>query len=116
ILFNRSTNNTGDGIRLNPRMAGPIVIQGNDLSSNGRSGVNATPSLPSATGPVTIEDNTAFNNVLYGIEVGDGTTRVIDNIGVNNGTDLFWDGIGSGSCWRGNIFGTSSPDTLPACP
>jgi parallel beta-helix repeat protein len=32
------------------------------------------------------------------------------------GVDLFWDGTGTGNCWRGNIFTASYPSSLPICP
>ena len=30
--------------------------------------------------------------------------------------DLAWDTTGVGNCWANNVFGTSFPDPLPACP
>jgi parallel beta-helix repeat protein len=32
------------------------------------------------------------------------------------GVDLLWDGSGSGNCWSRNVYHTSFPDVLPACP
>ena len=31
-------------------------------------------------------------------------------------SDLIWDGSGKGNCWGDNVFATSYPDELPACP
>ncbi len=54
--------------------------------------------------------------------------RIILNELENNGTvpqadpffdalraDLLWDGSGTGNCWSGNQFATSTPSALPAC-
>lgn len=54
-------------------------------------------------------------------------SQLFDNIVLRNGrapdpklapfpgADLLWDGSGFGSCWGGNRFRTSFPDSLPAC-
>jgi parallel beta-helix repeat protein len=32
------------------------------------------------------------------------------------GVDLLWDGSGNNNCWKNNLFATSYPSPLPACP
>jgi parallel beta-helix repeat protein len=93
---------------------------------------------------VTIEDNTAIGNQSAGIVLAQLPPQVaaldprinpfpIDTHVRNNtvqgngdapdpklspfpGADLLWDLSGSGDCWAGNVFKTSFPTTLPACP
>jgi hypothetical protein len=55
--------------------------------------------------------------------------RIVGNRLKNNGTvrqpdplfdalraDLIWDGSGTGNCWSRNVFASSTPAQLPACP
>jgi len=59
------------------------------------------------------------------IEPNPDGARIIGNNVTGNGgaspipflpaVDLLWDGSGTGNCWKGNTFGSSVPDPLPAC-
>ena len=62
------------------------------------------------------------------IEPNPDGAQVIKNVVKNNGSappalpipvpgvDLFWDGSGTGNCWRDNNYTSSYPESLPACP
>ena len=63
-----------------------------------------------------------------GIDPDPVNDRILANRLIENGTvplanpffealraDLIWDGSGTGNCWSGNRFATSTPPELPAC-
>jgi hypothetical protein len=63
-----------------------------------------------------------------GIDPDPVNDRILGNRLIKNGTvpledpffdalraDLIWDGSGTGNCWSGNRFSTSTPPELPAC-
>jgi nitrous oxidase accessory protein NosD len=94
-------------------------IEDNTVSFNRGSGIVAGAGL---AGTRLVQDNLVSFNKIDGISVigtditeTPGPVQVIGNYVVRNGTDLVWDGVGTGNCWQQNIFGTSSPRVLPAC-
>ncbi len=92
------------------------IIEDNSISWNGGSGIL----IQGGGHPgVVVQDNMVSSNGIYGISVimgSTGSTQVVGNRVVrNNGTDLFWNGVNTNSCWSQNVFGTSSPQTLPPC-
>jgi parallel beta-helix repeat protein len=117
----------------------PITITNNDFSGNGQDGIatlsegtitdnrangNGRDGISIANGSGSIvQNNMANSNGRRGIGLGDllsqpsgNDNRISLNLVLGNGLDLFWDGNGFGNCWSRNIFDTSSPAPLPACP
>lgn len=100
---------------------GDITFEANLVEKNQGDGVVLTnhASIP-APGNLVME-NVVRDNSGNGISVlnSDATdsNRIVQNDSKKNtGVDLFWDGIGTASCWNQNDFKTSSPATLPICP
>ena len=111
IRGNFILNNDQDGIRLAGGSC--VVIEDNYVNRNGGSGI-----LVTDRDTCVIRNNTANANDVYGIGVSNGVSngaQVTGNRALRNGTDLFWNGIGTG-CWAENVFKTSQPAVLPACP
>lgn len=114
ITDNDFCGNTQDGIAT----LSEGTITDNRADGNGRDGI----SIANGSGSV-VQANMANSNGQRGIGLGDLLTqpagndnRISLNLALGNGTDLFWDGNGSGNCWSRNIFDTSSPVLLPQCP
>jgi hypothetical protein len=43
------------------------------------------------------------------------SVQVLGNYTMRNGTDLFWNELGTTNCWQQNVFTTTSPLVLPGC-
>lgn len=114
ILGNQILNNRTDGILLNSTESGTMIIEDNDIHSNGGNGILLTRDARSAL----VRDNRITNNRGAGIGADNegvvGNHRIIGNRLSRNGTDLFWNGT-VGACWRQNVFRTSSAAALPEC-
>jgi len=117
VVGNTFSRNTGGGVSL---AGGNISFETNLVEQNQGDGVVLTnhASLP-APGNLVL-DNVVRENSGNGISVlnSDATdsNRIAQNESrKNTGFDLFWDGVGTTSCWIYNDFKTSSPATLP-CP
>jgi hypothetical protein len=121
IRGNVVTLNQGTGIQigstagrsseaLTATIAPCQTVEDNTVTFNGGSGIAVTGV------PAQVQDNIVSFNRINGISETNipTTNQVIGNRLRNNGTDLFWDGIGT-VCWQQNIFNTSSPATLPPC-
>lgn len=130
------TNNvlTGNN-RPNP------VVDPSDVLSRLPSGVGL---LNLGGDSVTVQDNRMTQNKSAGIAIVQvppdiaaldpriepfpDNNAIVHNVAVQNGrdpdpkiapfpgSDLLWDLSGTGNCWARNIFQTSYPTTLPACP
>ncbi len=84
--------NGGDGIVVRAAYHGDQVVQDNMVSSNQGNGIT-----------------------ILGNANSQGKIQIIGNYSKHNGTDHFWDEIGTNYCWQQNVFDTSSPQTLPPC-
>ena len=125
LRSNRIVNNKANGFeapaRISPLSLSPLypmgpcfAIEGNDISSNGGSGIVVVGRYD-----VLIRDNMVRNNQINGISLTGpyGSNQVIGNRAQDNGIDLFWDSASSDNCWSQNIFCTSSPapELFPPC-
>jgi nitrous oxidase accessory protein NosD len=113
---NTITSNNDNGIQVN--VAGPAggpTIEDNQVLSNG--GIGIAVIAGTILTNTLVQDNIVRSNKGNGISITGNTmnTRVTGNRSSGNATDLTWDGKGT-SCWALNVFGTSSPVFLPACP
>jgi parallel beta-helix repeat protein len=113
VTSNDFSGNTQDGIDV----LSQATIASNQVNGNGGNGIT----LANASGSL-VQSNTANSNVLNGIGLGNllgftsGNNNTIkSNRALGNATDLFWDGVGTGNCWKGNTFDTNNR-TLPSCP
>jgi parallel beta-helix repeat protein len=108
ISGNQILGNRGNGISL---LGGGDAgtIQGNVIGGNGGSGVTGA-----VAHGMLIQDNFVNANRANGIDLNfDG--QVIGNRLAGNGTDLHFGGQGT-TCFAQNIFQSSVPAVLPACP
>jgi len=126
IHGNQITLNLGNGIQsgrtggMSSRTQASAItdcaIQDNTVSWNGGSGIVVFGGMYSPL----VQDNMVSHNRNDGINVigsdDQGPIQVVGNRVLHNGTDLSWNGAGVNSCWKQNIFGTSSPQMLPQCP
>ncbi len=60
--------------------------------------------------PDPVDDRIALNRL-----VGNGTVPQENPLFDALRADLIWDGSGTGNCWSGNVFATSTPAQLPSC-
>lgn len=110
VRANTVSGNLLNGMRLS-RMQ--TTLDSNFVNGNGADGI-----LIQSSFGHTLQDNIVTGNGGRGIviELSTGAGRTADNEARNNaGFDLFWDGLGT-SCWSMNLFNTSQPAVLPACP
>jgi parallel beta-helix repeat protein len=111
LTGNTAANNAGDGI--NVVTGNKNKLTGNTVSGNGDEGFEIIGSRNKLKG------NTATGNATQGIDIdSDGAkNQIIGNTATGNvgGPDII-DSNGSAGCrknkWRGNTFGTRSPDCL----
>ena len=127
IRGNHIFHNHANGIDVSPKgistrtpalaMVGScFVVEDNQVIGNKGSGI--VMERASALGQVLIQDNVVRENEGNGIDLTGGqASQVIGNVAIHNiGQDLLWDPVSSpNSCWKQNIFGTSSPLELPQC-
>jgi parallel beta-helix repeat protein len=96
------------------------IVQDNNVSDNHFTGIATVSTV--ILGTLAGLPPEAFAD----IEPNADGTRVINNILNNNGaappaglplpgSDLIWDGSGSGNCWKENKFTSSFPSQLPIC-
>lgn len=129
IRGNHIFNNRADGIDVSPNGIGSrsatalampggcFLVEDNRVTENQGSGI--VMDRASTLAQVLIQDNIVRGNQVDGIElIGGRQSEVIGNVAIRNAsTDLVWDSVNSpDSCWKQNIFGTSSPSALPSCP
>lgn len=111
INANTISGNTGNGMRL---ANSTLTLDGNFVMSNGGDGILVQNSLNH-----TLQDNIVTGSGGRGIALETSPSasgKTIDNEARGSGVvDLYWDGSGS-SCWSQNLFDTSQPNPLPACP
>jgi len=96
-----------------------VVIRDNVVTGNTFFGIAVASALLSAMlsgAPVSVFDgmDPTSNNVrIEGNELSDnGLAPSVPGLPTG---DLVWDGTGLESCWADNDFGTSMPESLPAC-
>jgi parallel beta-helix repeat protein len=105
-----------------------ILVVGTDLTTVQDNNVSGNNFLGIATVSTVILGSLAGipPEAFADIEPNPDGTRVISNVLNNNGAappagiplpgvDLLWDGSGTNNCWKGNIYSTSFPTSLPAC-
>src|SRR4030095_12283618 len=105
-----------------------ILVVGTDLTTVQDNKVSGNNFLGIATVRTVILGSLAGipPEAFADIEPNPDGTRVISNVLNNNGAappagiplpgvDLLWDGSGTNNCWKGNIYSTSFPTSLPAC-
>jgi nitrous oxidase accessory protein NosD len=119
IRDNEFSDNTGDGVSVTRGLV-DLTVDFNTITGNGGNGISVS-AISRFAGTNLIGDDVVDNNGGQGIALtnisGSGTIQVIDNEVLGNAAvDLFWDGTGTNTCWKFNIFGSSDPATLPACP
>jgi len=138
IRGNRVTLNQGDGIRTglnyspSPSRNGvsseatPVCssgvgadIEDNTVALNGGNGIVVEAEFQTQQ---FVQDNFVSYNKENGIAVfgqpivdPNWEIQTLGNSVGHNATDLFWDGVGTNTCWAQNVFVTSSPQVLPAC-
>ena len=118
IRGNLVVDNDLNGIEIAGIVEAGCTIQENQVLRNGGNGVLLQGG--SLTGCL-IENNLVEKNKLGGISIVEDVQPANQGIFVEgnrlskNGTDLTWDGV-SNSCWLQNVFVTSFPQVLPACP
>jgi parallel beta-helix repeat protein len=117
IRGNSITDNQLNGIEIGPLFEASCTIEENEVLRNGGHGILIQDRIPNGC---FIANNLVRKNeqggisILLGIQNVSQGIRVEGNRLAKNGTDLLWDGA-SNSCWLQNVFGTSSPQTLPKC-
>jgi parallel beta-helix repeat protein len=128
---NNRKNDAKEGLlSVLPAGSGIVVVGGhgttvlaNDVRSNGFTGI-AVASLcfgwdrlrdvPPCKG-LPIDPEPRNDQIIGNRLKGNGKTRQSDPTFDAIRADLIWDGSGTGNCWSGNRFSTSSPQQLPAC-
>lgn len=111
---NRIFGNTGNGIYAKFSMTGAgLTLEDNEIRNNTGNGIVLDSNIRRAV----VQDNLVNNNLLRGISVlGGQDSKILGNRLRGNSTDLFTDGLSTNTCWKQNVFRTSSPATLPQCP
>jgi hypothetical protein len=69
---------------------------------------------PGECATLDIDPNPDGNQILFNTVTGNGTSPD-PKIAPFPGTDLLWDGTGTGNCWEKNLAGTTFPTSVPAC-
>ena len=103
------TNAGAPGIYV---LGGPGTVSGNTITG-GYVGV-----WVDYANDVQVTGNTIKNSATWGIAVTDGSSynTITRNIVYGSGTyDLYWDGLGTGNIWCGNLYHTSYPSVLSSC-
>lgn len=118
VTANAFSENAGNGATMT---GNNITFEANLVERNHGDGiVLSNLQFVEGTGNL-VQDNVANGNDGNGISVVNSVApfanRIVDNESRrNDGVDLFWDGVGTSSCWALNDFATSNPSILPACP
>ncbi len=134
IVKANSVNNSTYGIYVDSG-ASPLTVTSNDFSGNTQDGIDVLSQatigsnqadgnggngimLAFASGSL-VRSNTANSNGVNGIGLGNllgftsGNNNTIkSNRALGNATDLFWDGVGTGNSFPGNICDTESGSTV----
>ncbi len=124
-----NTANPGDLLSVLPAGLGILVAGGhgtsvfeNQVRGNGFAGIAvaslclglALQGLP-CTG-LDIDPDPVDDRIVGNRLEGNGTVPLADPFFDALRADLIWDGSGTGNCWSRNLFATSTPAQLPACP
>jgi hypothetical protein len=98
VLMNDVRNNGFAGIAVSSLCLG-LALQDPDIDCTGL-GIDPDP----------VDDRILANRLS-----GNGTVPLENPFFDALRADLIWDGSGTGNCWSGNRFATSTPPELPAC-
>jgi parallel beta-helix repeat protein len=96
VLANEIRNNGFAGVAVASLCLG-IALQGGDCSG------------------LDIDPDPVNDRILGNRLSGNGTVPEANPLFEAIRADLVWDGSGTGNCWSGNVFATSTPAQLPAC-
>ncbi len=113
-VFQRSTLVVGNEI-IGAGPAGVRVYDGNGAVAGNEIRGSGIGVLVQTSAGVRVTGNRVLDSGMLGIALVDGSsdTFVAGNEVKGSGAfDLFWDGLGSGNVWRGNICETSEPPGL----
>jgi parallel beta-helix repeat protein len=109
----------GTGILL--LAADDNIVEANDVTGNDSYGIAVsnfcvgTSTPPEVCALLDIQPDADGNHITGNTVTGNGSDPDPDLPPVF-AVDLAWDTTGTGNCWSNNVFGTSFPDPLPACP
>jgi parallel beta-helix repeat protein len=124
-----NTANPGDLLSVLPPGLGILVAGGhgtsvveNRVRGNGFAGIAVVSlclGLALQGNPCTgldIDPDPVNNRIVGNRLKNNGTVRQPDPLFDALRADLIWDGSGTGNCWSRNVFASSTPAQLPACP
>jgi len=94
------------------------LVDHNTVKGNGSYGIATISQClldPTTCGSLDVEPNPDGNRILNNVAMGNGGTPD-PSVPTLLAKDLVWDSSGEDNCWAKNVFGTSFPKDLPACP
>lgn len=120
MVENIVSRNSGDGVSFVSWFSGSLDMKDNRITHNRGSGVTVGNISTLSSSGVSIDENTVTHNAGSGISIGGRAVRgqVTENRVLHNGVvDLYlFSSPTVRVCYRDNVFRTSDPSPLPACP
>ena len=98
--------------------ADTTTVSGNHVTRNGSLGLGVvSPCLGQDCAGFDVDPNPDGNRIVGNVIQGNGTAPPPGSpMAALRPADLLWDGTGEDNCWQFNVFTTSVPPALPACP